>query len=381
MRRYLRLLAAALCSVVILGLCVATAEARGVSRVHGVAKAGQLASAGKVKMKWHSVRGARYQMRVASTKKRLRKAHVISSSNTRAYTPRLVNRKLYFVQVRAVRGGGKGRWSSAKRIRLVKSGGSARTLLRATFNNLPTGRISPANFIKTLGGSTHSTGAYDDTSIVSSPGRGRVIRTKLDAGTMHSTPSGNNGATLFLPLKKRVNQACISYAIRFSKGFDWSLGGKLPGLEGVAPGVSPGTPTGGNRAGNEGWSGRMMWLGPKAYSWAGPTNKAVTYMYNPTQSDNYGDNVRWNKAFIAGKWHSIRVCYSMNSLGRSNGYLLAWMDGKRVIHQTAYRYRTRSDVGVNYLLWHIFRGGGDSSWAGKTTGYVDIDNVTVTSSR
>ena len=32
-----------------------------------------------------------------------------------------------------------------------------------------------------------------------------------------------------------------------------------------------------------GWSGRLMWLGPKAYAWAGPTDTAVSYMYGPRQ--------------------------------------------------------------------------------------------------
>src|SRR4051794_16128665 len=304
MHRFLRLLAAALSGVVILGLCVATADARGVPRVHDVAKAGQLVSKGEVKIKWHGVRGAHYQMRVASARKRLPAAHVIGATGTRAYTPRLANRKLYFVQVRALRGGAKGRWSRAARVRLVmpahsSGGGSRHTLLHATFDHLPTGRISPTNFIKTLGGSSHSTTPYDDTSIAAVAGHGKVIRTKLDAGTMHSIPSGNNGATFFLPLKRTVNQACLSYGIRFSKGFDWSLGGKLPGLEGVAPGVSPSLPSGGKDAGDKGWSGRMMWLGPQAYSWAGPTDAGVTYMYNPTQSGTYGDNVRWRRSFVA----------------------------------------------------------------------------------
>jgi len=257
-------------------------------------------------------------------------------------------------------------------------GGSRHTLLHATFDHLPTGRISPTNFIKTLGGSSHSTTPYDDTSIAAVAGHGKVIRTKLDAGTMHSTPAGNNGATLFLPLKKRVSQACMYYALRFSKGFDWSLGGKLPGLEGVAPGTSPGAPSGGNDAGAKGWSGRMMWVGPKAYSWAGPTDAAITYMYNPTQSGRYGDNLRWNKRFVAGTWHSIKACYKMNTVGRSNGSLLVWMDGHQVIRDTTYKYRTRSDVAVSHIMWHIFRGGNTSNWAGKTNGYVDIDNVTVT---
>src|SRR4051794_25257756 len=119
MPRFTRLLAAALSGIVILGLCVATAEARGVPRVSGVVKAGQLAHRGLVKITWHGVRGARYQMRLAAAPRRLPAARVIRSGDAQQYTPRLVDRRLYYVQVRAIRGGAKGPWSRATRVRLV----------------------------------------------------------------------------------------------------------------------------------------------------------------------------------------------------------------------------------------------------------------------
>src|SRR5437868_1818971 len=143
MSRFLRLLAAALCGVVILGLCVATADARPLPQVRGVAKAGQSVHKNKVKIRWHRVRGAHYQMRVAPAANRLRAARVIRTARARAFTPRLINRKVYYVQVRAIRGGAAGAWSRMTRVRLLKRGGpvvhhpapAGRTLLRATFDN------------------------------------------------------------------------------------------------------------------------------------------------------------------------------------------------------------------------------------------------------
>jgi hypothetical protein len=121
MYRFLRIIAAVISGVVLLGLCAATADAKSLPRVAGLAKAGQVASKAKVKVRWHAVPGARYQMRVAAAPKRLARAHVIATRVPRAYTPRLVNRKTYYVQVRALRGGAKGRWSRVKAVRLVKS--------------------------------------------------------------------------------------------------------------------------------------------------------------------------------------------------------------------------------------------------------------------
>jgi hypothetical protein len=252
------------------------------------------------------------------------------------------------------------------------------TLLRAGFNNLPQGRISPAGFISQLGGTNKSTGVYDDTSVVpNSRGSGKMLRTTLDKGTIHSIPSGNNGIVVFSKLRRAVTQACISYDLRFDGQFDWSLGGKLPGLLGVAPGVAPSVPTGGTYPGDRGWSGRLMWLGKGTYSITKP-DMALSYMYGPDQKSQYGDNVFWNRSFVRGRWHHVRQCYDMNTVGKANGRLEAWLDGQVVVNRTNFVYRTRNDVAVNYLSWSVFRGGHTLSWAGSRTDTIDFDNVLVT---
>ncbi len=249
----------------------------------------------------------------------------------------------------------------------------------ANFDAWPAGKVVPSNFVSALGGGYTKDGPYDDMTVVAdSRGSGKVLRTTLKAGTIHSKPIADGGDNLFLQLPQPVDNACISYDIKFDGNFDWSLGGKLPGLEGVAPGVAPSTPTGGN-ATDQGWSGRAMWLGPKAYSWAGPTNMGVTYMYHPGQAGTYGDNERWGKAFVAGKWHTLKQCYKMNTIGRSDGQLTVWLDGQQVINNSAYVFRTKSEVHITHLIFSIFRGGSTLDWAGSRDGYVDIDNMRVTS--
>jgi len=252
------------------------------------------------------------------------------------------------------------------------------TLIFADFESAPTGRMSPATFTKELGG-TVSSYSLDDSSVVDTGGhRGKVYRIHLEKGTIRDNPSGNHGIVAVSELSRKVNQACIRYRVRFSKDFDFSLGGKLPGLEGVAPGVSPSVPAGGGNPGDKGWSGRMMWVGPEAYSWAGPVNMAVSYMYGPEQESTYGDNVRWNEAFGDGRWHRVKQCYRMNTVGRSNGKLRAWMDREKVLEVTDHVYRLRKDVHVSHLMWDVFRGGGTLDWAGSRDGHIDFDNVKVT---
>lgn len=249
----------------------------------------------------------------------------------------------------------------------------------ANFDSWASGAVRPSNFISALGSTNPNASAYDDMSVVAdSRGAGKVIRTKLRAGTIHSKPGSDNGDNLFVALPTVVDKACIAYDIKFDSNFDWSLGGKLPGLEGVVPGVAPATPTGGGET-QKGWSGRGMWLTPKSYSWAGPTNMALSYMYHTGQSSAYGDNERWNKSFVAGRWHNVKQCYTMNTVGRANGQLKAWFDGVQTINNTSYVYRSRNDVHITHMVFSVFRGGGTLDWAGSRDSYIDIDNVRITS--
>lgn len=251
-------------------------------------------------------------------------------------------------------------------------------VVRSTdFSGLPLGPVRPADFINSLGDTNRNAAAYDDMTVVSDSRGGRAVRTTLRAGTIHNNPGSDNGDNLFISLPANYDRACMQYDVRFDPNFDWSLGGKLPGLSGVAPGVAPAAPTGGNST-TLGWSGRLMWLTPRSYGWAGPTNMAVSYLYHPGQAGPYGDNVQWGQAFDAGSWHTVTQCYEMNTVGRSDGTLVAWMDGQQVVNDPAYVYRTRSDVHINYIIFSVFRGGNTMDWAGTRDGYVDITNISIT---
>ena len=121
-----------------------------------------------------------------------------------------------------------------------------------------------------------------------------------------------------------------------------------------------------------------MWLGPGAYRMPGRENTVASYMYGPQQPGKYGENIWWNTSFRRGVWQHVKQCYEMNTVGRHDGLLRAWLDGREVVNRTDYVYRTRDDVSISHLSWGIFRGGHTLAWAGQRTGTVDIDNVTVT---
>lgn len=257
------------------------------------------------------------------------------------------------------------------------AGTGQKVVVSASFDSQAIGAVNPSQFLKALSG-TGSTYApnYSAISIVSNPnGPGRVVRNYLQAGTIRAI--GNNGVALPIKLPGSYDSACVAYDVMFDARFDWSGGGKLPGLVGVAPGVDPTTPAGGHPT-SLGWSGRIMWLGSKITGRKNMPNTAVSYMYHPGQSTRYGDDVTWNSGFVAGQWHHVQVCYTMNTVGKRDGVLKAWMDGVQRVNVTNFVYRTRGDVHIGYLEWDVFRGGGTIDWAGSHADDVYIDNMVVT---
>ena len=168
--------------------------------------------------------------------------------------------------------------------------------------------------------------------------------------------------------------------MRFSPGFDVSAGGKLPGLLGVAPGVSPAAPTGGGST-ELGWSGRVMWLGPKlsgAVRASGRSDLAVTYLYHPGQAGRYGDDLSWDRGLVDGEvargppvlpaQHRRARRRPAPGLGRRGAR--SWT---APTSSTAQR-----EVHVTHLDWSVFRGGDTREWAGETGGDVDLDDLRVT---
>ncbi|MET3805231.1 hypothetical protein ABIB25_002232 [Nakamurella sp. UYEF19] len=249
----------------------------------------------------------------------------------------------------------------------------AAVLINADFNSMAAGAVTSDNWNAAVAPTPAGNAAYGRMTVVNVGGvHGNVVRTSLAANTFGT----GNGAAFTVPLPTAVDYACIGYDVRFDANFDWSDGGKLPGLQGVNPQTGT-APAGGARQ-YDGWSGRMMWLGPGAYRWAGPNNMGVSYMYYPNQPDDYGQNMRWNKEFVRNTWHSIKECYTMNTPGTADGVLQAWMDGTLVQDNHSFLYRQTASVHANQIGWSLFRGGNTAAWAGARGGFVDIDNLVVT---
>ena len=255
------------------------------------------------------------------------------------------------------------------------------TIVRATFDKTRGRKVDATSFRSEVGPTSKHSGAYAGmTYRKDDRGSGYVVRTKLAKGkTIHSAGEGR-GNILVSKLPGSYDTACMSYDVRFGVGFDFAAGGKLPGFVGVAPGVAPSTPEDGGSTAH-GWSGRLMWLGPTMWKFvrvADRSNMLVTYFYHPGQKGKYGDNVSWGSSFHRGTWHRVKQCHVMNTVGQANGVLQTWFDGRLVRNDHDVVYRTDKNVHITHVDWSIFRGGASSDWAASSTGYVDVDNLTIT---
>lgn len=239
---------------------------------------------------------------------------------------------------------------------------------------------------------------------------GKVVTWTSPANTVGTNQNGGIGATSNLP--EFFDHGYIEFYIRFRSGFEWSLGGKIPGLGGFTPGAPiASSPSGGNPHWF-GWGGRMMWH---------PNGGLGGYMYMPWLSYNtFGTSRSSSIDFTSlpggthsdGQWFKIRHEYKMNtvvndklaadaaiwnaadaagtlataqeSVVQGTDYLA---DGiHRIYVNDALGYEKTNEVfqyypnptgGIKVIQWSQFRGGQGSTWASSTTGYCDIANIKV----
>lgn len=167
----------------------------------------------------------------------------------------------------------------------------------------------------------------------------------------------NGGCGWRLPIGTR-HTAELRYTVRFSEGFDWVKGGKLPGLCGGPENVSGGRPA----TGANGFSARLMWRAD---------GRGEAYVYHMNQRDEYGDSFAFPEPFRfpTGTPVHVRMRVTMNDPGKSNGKLQVWIkagndaDERRMVSRTDMQWRAADTFGVESLYFETFHGGNDASWA------------------
>jgi hypothetical protein len=141
----------------------------------------------------------------------------------------------------------------------------------------------------------------------------------------------------------------LEYRLRFDTGYDFSRGGKIPGLAGGT------APTGCVQTDGSGFSARMMWR---------QNGKLIGYIYDLDQRVPCGEGIDTPVNFNPGQWYSIKERVRINTARNHDGLLQIWVDDKLVIDQKNRAYMIEGPNRlINQVLFHSFFGGSTQDWA------------------
>tara|TARA_R110001599_G_scaffold242831_2_gene442593 strand:+ start:351 stop:1154 length:804 start_codon:yes stop_codon:yes gene_type:complete len=195
--------------------------------------------------------------------------------------------------------------------------------------------------------------------------RAFVPKGAIDPGTMKNRGLPRGGAGFkSVVFPSGVDRAAFSYWVRFPIGFDFVLGGKLPGLYG-----GKGNSGGKIPDGTDGFSFRLMW---------GKGGLGKVYAYLPT-SVRYGTALFDHEfQFQPGQWHQIKQEVILNTPGKSDGIVRMWVDSQFLGEERDILMRTVSTLRINGMFFDVFFGGGDDRWAPKSDTHIDFSNFQLT---
>lgn len=170
-------------------------------------------------------------------------------------------------------------------------------------------------------------------------------------------------------------KAQLQYTVRFDPQFDFVKGGKLPGLSGGPLSVTGGRPA----DGHNGFSARIMWR---------RDGRGEAYVYHLDQKGDFGDSIEFPSdfRFLTGESYHFRLIVGMNQGTLANGILsvsvsTATTAERMLVNKTNLRWRKDDAFQVDSVLFEVFHGGGDRSWAPSRPCFVDFTDLQVGTAR
>jgi hypothetical protein len=159
---------------------------------------------------------------------------------------------------------------------------------------------------------------------------------------------GPSGHTAKLPISPGRDYL-FEYRVRFDTGFDWSKGGKMPGLAGAT------APTGCVTVTGTGFTARMMWHGG---------GRLTGYTYALDQNTGCGNSIETGFNFAVGRWYSIKERVKLNTGSNKNGVLQLWVDDRMVIDRSNIPWMNESPTRrIDLVYIQTFFGGSTLDWA------------------
>ncbi|GJJ78616.1 hypothetical protein EMPS_10975 [Entomortierella parvispora] len=261
----------------------------------------------------------------------------------------------------------------------IQIGGNDISFTGDPFANAPTATVASSPGASSAG----SVGVGNSTTSPTQPQQQQVLKLDYPRGSYAPSIGPIPGGTHFYAKpfgdKTPFESMMVSYDVAFPNGFNWVLGGKLPGVYGGTPydGCSGGVQSTGANC----LTMRLMWR---------PSGSGEVYAYVPADpksnfcknsavicNDQYGKSIgRGQIYFQAGNWTRMDMIMSLNKpAGNSNGTLQVYRNGALVIHLDDIPYRTSGMVGFQGLMFSSFFGGSDSTYASPVDTSVYFRNV------
>jgi len=200
------------------------------------------------------------------------------------------------------------------------------------------------------------------------PLQGRALRVRVPEG-------GNLGSNLQYVFAKRLGyepeEIRFRYHLRFADDWDpVSQGGKLPGISGTYGRAG----WGGRRVnGRDGWSARGSFA---------PYRNGETllgfYTYHADMKTKFGDGWLWDRerrgALRNNQWYAIEQHIKLNTPGKNDGEMRAWVDGQLAFERTDVRMRDVSDLKIEMVWFNVYQGGAKPA---ENADHLYIDNVVI----
>lgn len=170
-----------------------------------------------------------------------------------------------------------------------------------------------------------------------------------------------------------TSKAVMEYRIKFEDGFDWTYGGKLPGLC-----AGNACPAGCTDISNQqkSFSTRVMWQ---------KEGGMITYPYWPDNNNRCGGTWRWHEPNNSSKnltmkddtWYTVRQELEVGTSNAYNGKIRMYLDNQLVYQDNSVRFVTDNKTKINAAYWTTYVGGSTDRFRPSRDQHIFFDDFKV----
>lgn len=202
-----------------------------------------------------------------------------------------------------------------------------------------------------------------------SPDTGNALKVKYPKGKADSKESGAQWET---DLKGEYTELYLSYDVKFGANFEFVKPKKNTGRTGKLPGLGGGLSVDDKDDKNTAWDGKLQFRDKDELEFyvKTPVTRAKHFIW---------DKVTYTIA--KDKWFNIEIRYKLNTVGKKNGIMQAWVDGKLFGEYKNAEFRNNTKVKINKMLFSTFYGGNPEADAPTRDVYAYFDNFIVSTKR